>query len=166
MDGVPVNRTNGMKDIDFLVADLVGLEGDHWLHRYETEQLHQVILHHVTQGSGVIVIAASMFDPDRFDSGDGDAIHITPVPKRLKEWIGKSEGQNVLHRFLSQIMVNAEDLGFLEIGSEDGIQVAGGFQVIANRFLDHNPSPFPVPRQSGLAEVFGISPNMVGGVAM
>ena len=51
-------------------------------------------------------------------------------------------------------MVNAEDLGFLEIGREDGIQGAGGFQVIADRFLDHNPRPFPVPRQSGFAEVF------------
>ena len=51
-------------------------------------------------------------------------------------------------------MVDAEDLGFLEIGGEDGIQGAGGFQVIADRFLDHNPRPFPVTRQPGLAEVF------------
>ena len=63
-------------------------------------------------------------------------------------------------------MVDPEDSGFLEIGGEDGIQGTGGFQVITDRFLDHDPSPFPVTRQSGLAKVFGISPNMLGGVAM
>ena len=41
---------------------------------------------------------------------------IPPVPERFEEWIGKAECQNVLHRFLAQIMVDAEDLRLLEIG--------------------------------------------------
>ena len=154
MDRVAVNRTDGVEHVHLLVADLVGIEGDHRFHRHETEQLHQVVLHHVAQRSGVVVIAAAMLDAHLFGHGDGHIVHVTPVPDRLEERIGKAEGQNVLHRFLAQIMVNAENLGFLEIGGENGVQGAGGFQVVADRFLDHNPRPLPVTRQPGLAEVF------------
>ena len=97
VDGVPGYRTNSVENVHLLVPNLVGFEGDHRFHGHQTEQLHQVILHHVTQGPGVVVIAAPMFDPDRFDRGDGDTFNITPVPDRLEEGIGKAEGQNVLH---------------------------------------------------------------------
>ena len=149
-----VNRTNGVEHVHFLVANLVGVEGDHRFHGHETEQLHQVILHHVAQRTRAIVIAAAMFDTHLFGGGDGHIIHITPVPERLEEWIGKTECQNVLHRFLAQIMVDPEDLGFIEIVRKHGIQGARGLEVVADRFLDHNPRPFPVTRQSGFAEVF------------
>ena len=67
MDEVRVNGTNGMEHVYFLVANFVGFKRDHRFHRHQTEQLHQMILHHVTQGAGVVVIAASMFDAHGFD---------------------------------------------------------------------------------------------------
>jgi hypothetical protein len=66
------------------------------------------------RAAGVVVIAASMFDPHGFDSGDGDKVHITVVPKRLKKWIGKAKRQNVLHRFFAQIMIDPEDLAWVK----------------------------------------------------
>src|SRR5665648_65201 len=57
------NRTHGVEHVHFLVANLIGIERDHRLHRHETKELHQVILHHVAQRSRVVVIAATMFDP-------------------------------------------------------------------------------------------------------
>ena len=149
-----MNRTDGVEHVHFLVADLVGIEGDHRLHRHETEQLHQMILHHVAQRAGVVVIAAAMLDAHRFGDGDGHIINVAPVPDRLEERIGKTEGQNVLHRLLAQIMIDAENLGFLEAGGENGVQGARRFQIVADRLLDHDPRPFAIPRQSGLAEVF------------
>src|ERR1035441_3301588 len=110
VDGVPGNRTNSVENVHLLVPNLVGFEGNHGFHRHQTEQLHQVILHHVTKGPGVVVIAAPMLDPDGLYRGDGDTFYITPVPDWLEERIGKAECQNVLHGFLAQIMVNAEDL--------------------------------------------------------
>jgi hypothetical protein len=87
-----------------------------------------VILHHVAQGSRVVVIAAPMPDAHVFGHGDGHVVHVTPVPDRLEEGIGKAEGQNVLHRLLAQVVIDAEDLGFLEIGGEYRVQGAGGFR--------------------------------------
>jgi hypothetical protein len=41
------HRPKRMEHVHFLVANLVGIEGDHRFHGHETEQLHQMILHHV-----------------------------------------------------------------------------------------------------------------------
>ena len=63
MDRIAVNRTNGVQHIDFLIADLIGIEGDHRFHGDQTEQLHQMILHHVAQGARMVVIAAPVLHP-------------------------------------------------------------------------------------------------------
>src|SRR5262245_33074156 len=46
---VAVDRANRLQHIDLLVANLVGLERNRRLHGDQTEQLQQVVLHHVTQ---------------------------------------------------------------------------------------------------------------------
>ena len=95
-----------------------------------------------------------MFDAHGFGDGDGHIINVATIPHRLEERIGKTKRQNVLHRFLAEIMINPKDLGFLEAGGENGVQGARRFQIVADRFLNHDPCPFPVARQSGLAEIF------------
>lgn len=86
-----------------------------------------MILHHVAQRTRMVVIAPPMFDPHLFSGGDGHILYVSPVPERLEEWIGKAERQNVLHRFLAQIMVDAEDLGLIESVRQPGVQGSGGF---------------------------------------
>src|ERR1019366_950142 len=113
-----------------------------------------MILHHVAQSSGVVVITAAMFDAHRFGDGDGDIVNVAAVPERLEQRIGKTKGQNVLHRFLAEIVINPKDLRFVKAGGENGVQGAGRFQVVADRLLDHDPRPFAIARQSGLAEIF------------
>ena len=122
MNRARANRPQGMEHIHFLVANLIGIERDHRFHGHETEELHQVILHHVAQGSRVVVIAAAMPDAHLFGHGDGHVVHVTPVPNRLEERIGEAEGQNVLHRLFAQIMVDAENLRFVETLREHAIQ--------------------------------------------
>src|SRR5574337_114793 len=95
-----------------------------------------------------------MYDTHLFGDGDGHAVHVTAIPYGLEEWIGKAKRQNILHSFLAQIMVDPEDLRFGKAVCEDTVQLAGGFQVIADRFLDHNTRQLSVTRQPGLAEVF------------
>ena len=99
-----------MQDIHLLVADLVGIEGDHRLHRHQAEQLHQMVLHHVAQRPGMIVIAAAMLDAHGLGDGDRHIIDVAPVPERLEQRIGKTEGEDVLHRLLAEIVVDAENL--------------------------------------------------------
>ena len=72
----------------------------------------------------MVVISPTMFDPDLFGGGDGHIFNIPSVPDWFEEWIGKAECLNILHRFLAQIMVDTEDLGFIEIGGENSIEGA------------------------------------------
>ena len=73
-----------------------------------------MILHHVAQGSRLVVISAAMLYAHFFGHGDGHIVHITPVPNRLEERVSKTKGQNVLHRLFAQVMVDAENLRFVE----------------------------------------------------
>jgi len=97
---------------------------------------------------------------------DGHMVNVAAVPDWLEKRIGKTERQHVLHRFLAQIVVNAENLGFLEIGGQNGIQSQGGIQVIADRFLDHEARNSRSRASPAWPRYFGISANMLGGVAM
>ena len=112
--GVGANRPHGMEHIDFLVANLIGIESDHRFHGHKTKELHQVILHHVAQRAGLVVIATAMPDTHCFGHGDSHIVNVTPVPNRLEERIGEAERQNVLHRLFAQVMVDAENLRFME----------------------------------------------------
>ena len=112
-----------MEHIDFLVANLIGIERNHRFHGHQTEELHQVILHHVAQRSRLVVIAAAMPYTQRFGHGDRHIVHVTPVPNRLEERISETEGQNVLHRLFAQVMVDAENLRFVETVRERAIQL-------------------------------------------
>jgi hypothetical protein len=144
-----------VQHIHFLVANLVGFEGDHRFHGHQTEQLQHVILHHVAQCTGPIVIAAAMFHADLFGNSDGHVVHITPVPDGLEQRVGKTECQDVLHRLFAQVMVDAEDLGFLKAAGEYAVQRPRRLQVIPDRFLDNDSRPFRVGGQAGLVEETG-----------
>jgi glucose-6-phosphate 1-dehydrogenase len=80
-------RTDRVEHIDFFVADLVGTKGHRRFHRDEAEQLQQMILHHVAQRAGVVVVTAAMFDADLLGDRDRDVIDETLVPNRLEQRI-------------------------------------------------------------------------------
>src|ERR1700690_230126 len=101
----------------------------------------------------MVVIAPTMFNADILHCSDGDTVHIPLVPDRFEEGIRKTKGQYILHCFFSQIMIDAVNLAFIKISSEDGIQYTRRLKVIADRFLDDDPCPFVVARQSGLAQI-------------
>ncbi len=49
-------------------------------------------------------------------------------------------------------MVDAEDLRFLKVVGECAVQRLCRFQVVPDRFLDHDSRPFPVCRQAGIVD--------------
>ena len=109
----------GPQHVDLLVADLIRVEGDGWLHGDQAEHLHQVVLHHVPEGARVIVVAAAVLHPHLFSYGDLHVVDVSPVPDRLEEGVGKAKGEQVLHRLLAQIVVDPVDLGFIEDAGEE-----------------------------------------------
>ena len=52
-----------MEDIHFFITDFIVIKGDHRFHGHQAEDLDKVILDHVAQGPGLIIIMAAMFRP-------------------------------------------------------------------------------------------------------
>ncbi len=73
-----------------------------------------MILDHVGERAGFLVIGAAALDADRFGGGDLDVIDVTAVPERLENPVAEAKGQDVLHGFLAQVMIDAVDVGFGE----------------------------------------------------
>ena len=78
------------------------------------EKLEHVVGNHVAQGSGLLVKSGAGSDAEGFRAGDLDVVDIVAMPDGLEHRIGKAEDQDVLHRLLAEIMVDAEYLLFVE----------------------------------------------------
>ncbi len=105
------------------------------LHRNEAEKLENVVLHHVAQRARLVVIARAAFQADGFCDGDLHMVDMGGVPQRLIERIGKAQRHQVLHGFLAEIMVDAEDLVFAENAAQRIVERHGGFQIAADRLF-------------------------------
>ena len=77
------------------------------------------------------------------------------VPERLEHAVGEAKGQDVLHRLLAEIMVDAIDLAFIPKAENPAIEFAGRFQIGSKGLLDDDPfptgkileaGPFEIPR--------------------
>ena len=110
VDRVFVDRTQGMEHIHFLATDIIGVVGHRRFHGDQTQNQHQVILHHVTQRAGVLVIAGTMLDSQRFRDCDRDMIDIAAIPNGFEDGIGEAHGENILYRFLAEKMIDTEYL--------------------------------------------------------
>src|ERR1019366_7253262 len=58
----------------------------------------------------------------------------------VEDAVGEAEDQDVLDRLLAQVVVDPEDLGFLEGGVQRGVELAGGGKVAPERLLYHHPA--------------------------
>ncbi len=82
------------------------------LHRDQREQLKQMVRHHVAQRAGGVVEAAAMADADLFIDRDLHMVDVIAVPDRLEHAVGEAQHQDVLHRFLAEVMIDPVDLVF------------------------------------------------------
>ena len=97
-----------------------------------------MVLHHVAERARRVVVAAASLDADGFGHGDLDVVDMAGVPQRLEQGIGEAERQQVLDRLFAQVMVDAVDLLFGEYAADLVVDLAGGFQIVADRLLQHH----------------------------
>jgi hypothetical protein len=71
-----------------------------------------MILHHVDQCAHLLVERAASFNPDRFRRRDLHVVDILAVPQRLENAVAETEGEDVLHGLLAQVVVDAVDRRF------------------------------------------------------
>ncbi len=140
-DFVVAQGTDGAEHLRFFIANSVGIERDGRFHRHQGQHLEDVAGHHVAQRPGMIVIGRAMLHPHGFRHGDLHVVHVAAVPDRLENPIGEPEYHQVLHRFLAQVMIDAEHLRFVQATGKRGIEFAGRRQIMSKRLFDDHAPP-------------------------
>ena len=127
-----------------------------------------MVLNHVADRARGIVIRTSPAGHAHFlGHGDLHRGNVPPVPDRFEDRVPQAEGQDVLDRFLAEVMVDPIDLVLTQHPRDVTIESAGTLEVVAERLLDDNPAPgaFLVLGidQAGLAELFDDRREELGG---
>ena len=102
-----------------------------------------MVLDHVADHAGLIVVFGSVADAHAFGHGDLHAADVGLVPQGMEDLVGKTQGQEVLHGLLAEVVVNAVDLALLEHLVQALGQGTGAFQVAAVGLFHHQSAPFP-----------------------
>src|ERR1700735_4271933 len=98
-----------------------------------------MVLNNIADGAGLIVERAPALDTKVFSHGDLHALYIIAIPERLRECVGKTEDHHVVYRPLTQIMVDPENLAFIEMFEKNFIEVLRGCQIMTEGLLDNDP---------------------------
>ena len=129
----------GFERLHLLIPDGFGLKVHRRLHGDERQHLHEVVLQHILENAGLLVIRAPPLHPQGFSGGNLDVVHMVMVPQRLKEGIAKADGQDVADHLLAQVMVDAVNLALLQGLGNTLVQFPGAGQVRTKRLFDHHP---------------------------
>ena len=106
-----------------------------------------MILHDVANGADFLVEAAPALHAELLGHRDLDVLDVISVPDRLEEGVGETEIQQVLHRLLAEVMIDAKDRRFGEHLVQRLIERLRARQVAAEGLLDDDAR---VLRASGL----------------
>ena len=134
-----LERAHGLEQARLAVADCLALLAGGRVHGERRQDLQHMVLQHVADGARLVVERAAVLHAETFRHGDLDAAHIGAVPDRLVDRVGEARVEDVLHRLLAEIMVDAEDVLFGEILVEDARERIRRRPVAAERLLDHEP---------------------------
>ena len=97
-----------------------------------------MVLHNIAQRPGFFVEWSAALDTQSLGRRNLHMIDVVPVPHRLEDAVRKAKDQDVLHRLLAQVVVDAEDLILMKDGVYLAVQFARRVQVVAERLLDHH----------------------------
>ena len=100
-----------------------------------------MILRHVTVGAGRVIEAAAILNAEILGKRDLDAAHMVAVPYRLKYRIRESRVEQVLHRLLSQEVIDAEDVLLGEVFPQHLVQLGRRCAIVTERLPDARQQP-------------------------
>src|SRR5262245_44288387 len=96
---------------------------------------------HVAQGARLIVVAAARFDAQGLGDRDLYVVDVAAIPQRLEDAVGKAKDEDILHRFLAEIVIDAINLVFAEHSAQFLVEGAGRSEVATKRLLDDDATP-------------------------
>ena len=124
--------------LDLFVAHRVRVQVAGRLHRHQAQQLQHMVLQHVPQRAVFVVIGPAVADPHGLADGDLDVVDRQIVPQRLEDGVAEPQGDQVLHRLLAQIVVDAEHLVLAEGVGHGVVDVQEGRQVAPDRLFQND----------------------------
>ena len=74
---------------------------------------------------GLLVIGPAMLHAEIFSHGNLNILDGVAFPERFKNRVREAERQEILHRLFAEVMIDAVDLGFVDILMEGRIQMPG-----------------------------------------
>ena len=89
--------------------------------------------------AGLFVKLAAPFHAEALGHRDLHVLDVVTVPDRLEERVRESEVEDVLNRFLPEIVIDAEDRLFREVLVEHGVELACRCEVATERLFDDDP---------------------------
>ena len=120
------------------------------LHRGRGEHLHQVVDDDVAQRADRVVEVPAVLDAEVFGHGDLHARDVVPVPDRLEHRVAEPEVEGLLESHLPEVVVDAEQLRFVDVLVEVFCECPGGGEVVAEGLLDDDTC---VLGEAGFGEV-------------
>ena len=131
-----VDGTKRVEHLQLFVSHCVGFVGVGRLHRHETQQLQDVVLHHVSQRTGLFVVRAAGAHADALGHGDLHMVDVRAVPEGLEQRVGEAERHQVLDRFLAQVMVDAEHARLVEYSAHRFVGCVCAREVVPEWLFD------------------------------
>ena len=146
------NRLQGVEHLELFVTDDIGVHGIRRLHGHEAEQLQHVVLNHVPQGAGGVVVACPTGNAQFLGDGDLYVVYPGGVPERLEKRVAEAQRNQVLDRFLAEVVIDPEGLGFAEDIGERRIGLPRAVEVMPDGLFDHDTAQRPI--KSELLQAF------------
>ena len=99
------------QDLHLLPANGICIQRRRGLHRDERENLEHVILNHVPERAGTVVVAAAaVLHGQRLCDRDLHRLDVVSIPKRLEDRVVESKAEQVLNRLFSEIVIDPVNL--------------------------------------------------------
>ena len=114
-----------------------------------------MVLDHVAERPGRLVVPPAVLDADGLRDRDLDVVDVAGVPDRLEEGVREPEGEEVLDRLLAEVVVDPVDLPLVGRLEEDLVEGPGARDVAPERLLDDEPVALDVGEEAGRGEPSG-----------
>ena len=70
MHFILADRANGVEHIHLFITDLIGIKRYRRFHGHHAQDLQNMVLHHITQGAGTLIVSATAFQSYAFRCSD------------------------------------------------------------------------------------------------
>src|SRR5690242_5366992 len=102
-----------------------------------------MVLDHITDRSGLIVKSAATLYAEILCHRDLNALDAVAVPKSFHKSVGKTEYQHIVDRPFAKVVIDAEDVSFVEDAQQHPVQFPRGCEVVPEGLFHDDLSPSP-----------------------